>query len=70
MDEELKNDKIRRVLKIYAKLVEGCIINKAEEAQLYSVNERSITRDIEDIRNFLDVDSKRTGIVNSVVYDR
>lgn len=70
MKEELKGDKIGRVLQIYAKLTEGCIINKAEEAKLYSVNERSITRDIEDIRHFLDADSERTGIVNSVVYDR
>lgn len=70
MDEELKSDKIRRVLQIYAKLTEGCIINKAEEAQLYSVNERSITRDIEDIRHFFEADSERTGIVNSVIYDR
>lgn len=70
MDEELKNDKIGRVLQIYSKLTEGCFINKAEEAQLYNVNERSIMRDIEDIRNFLDADSERTGIVNSVVYDR
>lgn len=70
MDEELKSDKIRRVLQIYAKLTEGCIINKAEEAQLYSVNERSIMRDIEDIRHFLESDSERTGIVNSVIYDR
>lgn len=34
------------------------------------LQERSITRDIDDIRNFLDEDSERTGIVNNVVYDR
>lgn len=70
MDEEVKSDKIGRVLQIYAKLTEGYIVNKTEEAQIYGVNERSITRDIDDIRNFLDADSERTGIVNSVVYDR
>ena len=70
MTEELKSDKIERVLQIYAKLTEGYIVNKAEEAAEYGVNERSITRDIDDIRNFLDADSERTGIVNSVVYDR
>lgn len=37
MDEELKGDKIGRVLRIYAKLTEGCIINKVEEVQLYNV---------------------------------
>lgn len=70
MIEELKSDKIGRVLQIYAKLTEGYVVNKAEEAAAYGVNERSITRDIDDIRNFLDADSERTGIVNSVVYDR
>ena len=68
--EEVKGTKICRVLQIYAKLIDGYVVNKAEEAQRYGVDERSIQRDIDDIRNFLDVDSERTGIVNSVVYDR
>ncbi len=66
----MKGDKISRVLQIYAKLADGYVINKAEEAQRYGVNERSIQRDIDDIRNFLDLDSERTGIINTVVYDR
>lgn len=70
MDEEQKNDKISRILQIYVKLADGYIVNKAEEAVTYGVNERSITRDIEDIRNFLDADAERTGIANTVVYDR
>lgn len=65
-----KGDKIGRVLQLYAKLSDGYVINKAEEAAYYGVTERSITRDIDDIRNFLDEDSERTGIVNNVVYDR
>lgn len=70
MEEEMKEDKIGRVLQIYAKLTDGYVINKAEEAQRYGVNERSIKRDIDDIRNFLDTDSERTGVVNTVIYDR
>ena len=70
MFDEEKGDKISRVLQIYAKLSDGYIVNKAEEAEYYGVNERSIQRDIDDIRNFLDTDSERTGVVNSVVYDR
>ncbi len=69
MQEENKGDKIGRVLQLYAKLSDGYVINKAEAAY-YGVTERSITRDIDDIRNFLDEDSERTGIVNNVVYDR
>ncbi|MGN0356583.1 MAG: helix-turn-helix transcriptional regulator [Blautia sp.] len=68
--EELKNDKIERVLGIYTKLLNGYLINKSEEAKNYGVNERSIQRDIDDIRNFLELDSEKTGCINSVVYDR
>lgn len=66
----MKEDKISRVLQIYSKLMDGYVVKKTEEAQYYGVNERSIQRDIEDIRNFLDVDSKRQGSEKSVIYDR
>jgi predicted DNA-binding transcriptional regulator YafY len=68
--DDLKNYKIERVLGIYTKLINGDIVNKAEEAQNYSVNERSIQRDIDDIRNFLEVDDENSGVINSVIYDR
>ena len=70
MEETAKGDKIVRVLQIYAKLTDGYVVNKTSEAQYYGVNERSIQRDIDDIRNFLDADAERTGIINTVVYDR
>lgn len=70
MKDEIKGDQISRVLQIYAKLSDGYLVNKAEEAARYRVNERSIQRDIDHIRNFLDEDSDRTGVVNSIVYDR
>lgn len=70
MKEDMKGDQIVRVLQIYARLSEGYVVNKAEEAARYNVNERSIQRDIDHIRNFLDNDSERTGVVNSIVYDR
>lgn len=70
MEEEMKEDKVVRALQIYAKLSDGYVVNKAEEARRYGVNERSIQRDIDDIRNFLDTDSERTGVVNSIIYDR
>ena len=63
-------DKIERVLGIYTKLINGAIINKAEEAANYNVNERSIQRDIDDIRNYMDVQGAEDGIINSVIYDR
>ena len=70
MKNKIKGDQISRILRIYAKLSDGYVVNKAEEAARYGVNERSIQRDIDHIRNFLDEDSERTGVVNSIVYDR
>lgn len=63
-------DKIERVLGIYTKLINGSIVNKSEEAVNYNVNERSIQRDIDDIRNFFDQSIADSGVVNTVIYDR
>ena len=66
----MDNGKIERVLSIYSKLLSGEIINKAEQAKNFEVNERTIQRDINDIRDFMDANIENTGIVNSVFYDR
>ena len=63
-------DKIQRVLGIYKKLINGEIVNKIEEANDYGVNERSIQRDIDDIRCFMESEVGRTGVINNVIYDR
>ncbi len=68
MDE--KNGKVERTLGIYTRLMNGYIVNKAEEANRYGVNERSIQRDIDDIRNYLELDAESHGFINSVIYDR
>lgn len=66
----LDNDKVNRVLTIYTKLVNGSVISKSEEATLYNVNERTIQRDIDDIRKFLDQKMVEEGRINNIVYDR
>ena len=63
-------DKVERVLGIYSRLMNGEIVNKAAEAQKYHVNERSIQRDIDDIRNFMEQAVADSGVVNEVIYDR
>jgi predicted DNA-binding transcriptional regulator YafY len=68
--ENESNDKVKRVLEIYTKLIGGYTINKAEEAMNYNVNERTIQRDIDDIRNYLETSEEHNGITNSVIYDR
>ena len=65
-----RENKIERVLGIYSKLMNGYAVNKAEEAQSYGVSERSIQRDIEDIRIYMDNASFEDGIINTVIYDR
>lgn len=64
------NNKVNRVLGLYTKLINGHLVNKSEEAVNYDVNERTIQRDIEDIRNFMDQSITELGVVNSLIYDR
>lgn len=68
--ENVKSDKIARILGIYTKLMNGSIVNKAEEARQYGVNERSIQRDIDDIREYFENETADIGFINSVTYDR
>lgn len=68
--KNIKSDKIERVLGLYTKLLNGYLINKYAESINYGVNERSIQRDIDDIRNYLEEDGERVGCINSVIYDR
>lgn len=67
---EEKEGKIQRILSIYTMLMNGNTVNKTELANRFHVNERSIQRDIDDIRNYLDYEATETGIENFVNYDR
>lgn len=66
----MEKDKTNRVLAIYTKLMNGAVVNKAEEAARFQVNERSIQRDIDDIRNFLEETDDPVNVYNTVIYDR
>lgn len=74
MGEEFQNEKMnknQRVLDMYVRLCEGKILNKAEEALKFGVDERSIQRDVDDIRAFLDARSINEGTEHrSVLYNR
>ena len=67
--EHQENVKIERILQVYTDLMNGRIVNKAEVAAKYGVTEKSIQRDIDDIRNFLELQVSQSGILNSVIYD-
>lgn len=63
-------DKVERILDIYIRMRSGDLINKFTEAQNYGVNERTIQRDIADMRNYFEISNEITGIINTIVYDR
>lgn len=69
-DDKKEKDKVGRILTIYSKLMNGYVVNKTEEAYRFGVNERSIQRDIDDIRNYLEQEAYEHGIINEVIYDR
>lgn len=64
-----KSNKMERILGIYTKLIEGYVVNKYEEAVRFGVNERSIERDIEDIRKYFDKDID-SNYHNAVIYNK
>lgn len=66
---EDKSAKIERTLYIYSQLLNGKVVKKGSLANRFKVNERSIQRDIDDIRNYLDMEMSETGLVNSIIYD-
>lgn len=65
-----KQSKISRILDIYDRLRAGRIIRKADEAERFGVDERSIQRDIDDIRAFLAEQDAQRGGRREIVYDR
>jgi len=61
-----KND---RVLTIYTKLMNGQVVKKADMAQQFGVNVKSIQRDLDNIKNFLGNQTAGEGIPNQLIYD-
>ena len=70
MDMNEKEDKIQWVLDLYTRLLKGDIIYKKEEAVKFGVTEKSIQRDINNVRVFLSNRTVKQGIANDVVYDQ
>lgn len=59
-----------RMLDMYVRLCEGKTVNKAEEARRINVDERSVQRDMDDIRAFLDNRNASSGDGRTIEYDR
>ena len=58
--------KTERLLDLYSRLLRGDVIIKAESAKIYDVNERSIQRDMADIRNYF---ANKYDFNKEIVYD-
>ena len=65
-----KQAKNSRILYVYQQLREGKVVRKSEAAQRFHVDERSIQRDIDDIRAFFSELAASSGDSFEVVYDR
>ncbi len=68
--ENKRDHKLKHVLGIYEKLMNGYTVKKGEEAARYGVSEKTIQRYIEAIRMYLADESEMAGVINSVEYDR
>lgn len=66
---DYKGDRGLRMLDIFERLNRGEILHKQELAQYYGVGEKTIQRDIEDIRNYL-ADRHNACVDATVEYDR
>lgn len=68
--EEFSSGKSSRVLCLYTKLLQGQVLRKNTLAQLFRVNEKSIQRDLEIIREFLDREAVEVGYGSQLIYDQ
>lgn len=66
----MKMGKVKRVLTLYVRFTDGQSINICNVAKEFSVNEKSVRRDISDIRAFLADEMVESGKCMEIVYDR
>lgn len=66
----MKKSKYDRILSIYAILNTGQFINKADTASEFGVTERTIQRDIDDIRAFYCNNTLDIGCGKTIIFDR
>lgn len=65
MNKEQSESKSARILSMYARLNSGVILKKSDLAEEYHVTERSIQRDIDSLRDFIDKEQ----LEQNIVYD-
>lgn len=65
-----KKSKYDRILSIYSELTAGDTVSKSQLAQEFGVNERTIQRDIDDLRAFFADNTLGIGHGKTVIFDR
>ena len=67
----VRKSKTDRILGIYIKLCKGYVVNKSNEAIECNVDERTIQRDIDELRCFIsDYSVEMSGEYYEIEYDR
>ena len=59
-----------RLLELYTTFIRGGSVSKSEAALKYQVNERTIQRDIDDIRAFLYMQNSEGNGLDEIIYDK
>lgn len=67
--EDVNHGKSDRVLYLYTKLLNGQLLRKDRLAEQFGVNEKSIQRDLETVRDFLDRERIENGYGAQLIYD-
>lgn len=62
--------KINRILDMYDRLCQGVVIQKAEESRRFHIDQRSVQRDIDDLRTFFAERNAADGSDIQLIYDR
>lgn len=66
----LSDNKTDRILSLYSRLINGESIIKNDEAKHFGVHSKTIQRDIDDIRAYLDKELLESGADKQLIYDR
>ena len=67
--DEMDSQKSNRILYLYSELLDDKMIKKSEAARRFHVTEKSIQRDLNEIRNFLECQNMEEGCRDALIYD-
>ena len=69
MRKEGKKGKVQRILIMHRRLLQGETLNKHELSEEFCINERSVQRDIDELRNYVHEENIECGYDLCIHYD-